>query len=153
MKYVPITEARSSLPDLVDSEEVSVITRQGRPVSVLLSFDAYRSMQADLEMAADPRDYLASVESHRRAMAGDFEGFVEYDPDDEEFGGEGPGGAPERPAGGSPIHVPVGRQGGRDLEELLETQSELLRRLAEAFERLRVEGASDASPLSESEMG
>lgn len=83
MRYVSITEARKDLPGLVDSEQMTVVTRQGKPVSVLMSFDAFLSIRADLELARDPERLAAVLADHERAMAGDMGDFELFDPEAE----------------------------------------------------------------------
>lgn len=81
MEFVSITEARKQLPSLVDAEGVRTISRHGRPVAVLMSYDAYEAMRADLELLRDPEGLLQIERDHERFTAGGPGGLPEYDPE------------------------------------------------------------------------
>jgi prevent-host-death family protein len=57
-KTLPISEVKARLPELVASvqerEEEIVVTRNGRPVAVLLNVDEYERLKATLEVLSDP---------------------------------------------------------------------------------------------------
>lgn len=57
-KTLPISEVKARLPELVASvqerEEEIVVTRNGRPVAVLLNVDEYERLKATLEVLCDP---------------------------------------------------------------------------------------------------
>lgn len=65
-RVVPLTEARATLSDLLDlvqgEEEEIVITRNGKPVAVLVSADAWESMEETIEILSDP-ELLADLEA------------------------------------------------------------------------------------------
>ena len=65
-KVVPLTEARATLSDLLDlvqgEEEEIVITRNGKPVAVLVSAAAWESMEETIEILSDP-ELLADLEA------------------------------------------------------------------------------------------
>ena len=73
-KFVPFTDARSRLSELVDEVELLhehvVITRNGRPAAVLLSSDEYESLQETLEVLGDDETLEALRESEEDVKAG-----------------------------------------------------------------------------------
>lgn len=56
-KTVPFSEARARLSELLDevrgSQEHVVITRNGRPVALLMSLDEYESLEETIEVLSD----------------------------------------------------------------------------------------------------
>ena len=86
---LPLAEVRDRLSPLVNSVEATpervVITKNGRPAAVLISYDDLESLQETLEILSDPdvvreiRDALAdperySVDEIRRDLAARAEG-------------------------------------------------------------------------------
>jgi antitoxin YefM len=73
-KVVPLTEARASLSELLDSvereHEQVVITRNGKPVALLVSPDEWESMEETIEVLSDPELMAALEESERDVQAG-----------------------------------------------------------------------------------
>ena len=73
-KVVPLTEARASLSELVDSvereHEQVVITRNGKPVALLVSPDEWESMEETIEVLSDPEVMAVLAESERDVQAG-----------------------------------------------------------------------------------
>ena len=73
-KVVPLTEARASLSELVDSvereHEQVVITRNGKPVALLVSPDEWESMEETIEVLSDPELMAVLAESERDVQAG-----------------------------------------------------------------------------------
>ena len=57
-KTIPITEARAKLPKIIkDADERldrTVITSNGRPAAVIMSYDEYESWEETLEILSDP---------------------------------------------------------------------------------------------------
>lgn len=60
MKYATVTEARSQLPQLVESMERVALTRHGKPIAVLLDIQDYRNLALAEAMIKDP-ERLAAV--------------------------------------------------------------------------------------------
>jgi len=56
-KTVPFSDARARLSELLDevrgSQEHVVITRNGRPVALLMSLDEYESLEETIEVLSD----------------------------------------------------------------------------------------------------
>ena len=73
-KVVPLTEARASLSELVDSvereHEQVVITRNGKPVALLVSPDEWESMEETIEILSDAELMAVLAESERDVQAG-----------------------------------------------------------------------------------
>jgi antitoxin YefM len=73
-RIVPFTEARSRLSDLLDAVEADqehvVITRNGRPIAVLLSVDEWESVEETLDALADPELLGDHAASERDVAAG-----------------------------------------------------------------------------------
>jgi prevent-host-death family protein len=55
-EFVTVSKARQSLSDIIDSlaERRTVITRNGLPAAVLMSFQEYRALKAVQALASDP---------------------------------------------------------------------------------------------------
>jgi antitoxin YefM len=64
MTTVPSTELREKLSDILDDVEATgaeyVITRHGRPLAVVLSYDEYESMIESLNILGD-EDTMAAI--------------------------------------------------------------------------------------------
>ena len=73
-KVVPLTEARASLSELVDSvereHEQVVITRNGKPVALLVSPDEWESMEETIEILSDAELMAVLAESEQDVQAG-----------------------------------------------------------------------------------
>jgi PHD/YefM family antitoxin component YafN of YafNO toxin-antitoxin module len=77
MKFVTMSTARSTLPTLIAELDRAVITRNGLPAAVLVGFDEFRAMRADLLLLRD-RGQMAAVEDALEAVrASDVERFPE----------------------------------------------------------------------------
>lgn len=59
MKTMPLSEAKSKLSKLVDAvekrDEVITITRNGRPIAIIVSKDEYEGWQETVEIMRDPK--------------------------------------------------------------------------------------------------
>ncbi len=73
-KTVPFSEARAGLSDLLDEVHASrdhvVITRNGRPVGLLMSLDEYESLQETIDVLSDEDTLEALRESEEDVKAG-----------------------------------------------------------------------------------
>lgn len=73
MKILSLSEAKMKLSELVDkvqsTEEVVIITRNGRPVAVLVSPDEMDRMRETLEIKAD-RDLMKEIKAGLKALKG-----------------------------------------------------------------------------------
>lgn len=73
-KVVPLTEARASLSELLDEierqHEHVVITRNGRPVAILIPNAEYGAMEETLEVLHDDQLLDALRESEEDVRAG-----------------------------------------------------------------------------------
>ena len=74
MKDLPITEARdelTSLPDtLSETHETVTVTRRGKPVLAILSWEEYEALTETLEIMTDERLMASLRQSIREAKAG-----------------------------------------------------------------------------------
>ena len=74
MKDLPITEARdelTSLPDKLSATHQTVtVTRRGKPVLAILSWDEYESLVETLDVMADEQLMAALRRSIREAKQG-----------------------------------------------------------------------------------
>ena len=68
-KTLPISEVKARLPELVNGiserEEEVVVTRNGRPAAVLVSYDEYASLKESLDVLCD-RELMEQVRLSRR---------------------------------------------------------------------------------------
>lgn len=72
MRHLPISEARKTLPELVDSPEGVVITKHGVPTAVVLDWNRYQALRADIDLLLDPdRERILAEHEEFQAMAGD----------------------------------------------------------------------------------
>ena len=72
MRHLPISEVRKTLPELVESPEGVVITRHGVPTAVVLDWNRYQSMRADIELLLDPdRERILAEHEEFQATAGE----------------------------------------------------------------------------------
>lgn len=73
-KTVPFTVARATLSDLLDEVHASrdhvVISRNGRPVALLMSLDEYESLQETIEVLSDEELMEQLRESEEDVKAG-----------------------------------------------------------------------------------
>ena len=71
----PLTEARSRLSEIVDevasTGSTIEISRHGRPVAVVLSYDEYESLIETLNILTDEATMDAIAEAERDIAAGD----------------------------------------------------------------------------------
>jgi prevent-host-death family protein len=75
MKFVSVSRARSNLAALIDDPERAVITKNGEPAAVLIDFEEYRAMRADLLLLRDPEQLRAVIETLDAVKKGDFSDF------------------------------------------------------------------------------
>jgi len=73
MKRMTLTNARMRMPELVDPIEKTVLTRDGKDVAVVLGIDAYRSLNAIVELAQDPQRFVQVMNAHNRVQMGNLE--------------------------------------------------------------------------------
>ena len=73
-KTVPLTEARATLSELLDEvqgkQDHIVITRNGKPVALLMSMDEWESWEETIEVASDPETLAALKRSEEDVKAG-----------------------------------------------------------------------------------
>jgi len=73
-RTVPFTEARASLSELLDEvqavQDHVVITRNGKPVAVLMSMDEWASWEETLEVLSDEETLAALKRSEEDVQAG-----------------------------------------------------------------------------------
>ncbi len=67
MKFITMSAARKSLPSLIAGPDRAVITRNGLPAAVLVGFEEFRAMRADLLLLRD-RAQLEAVDETLRAV-------------------------------------------------------------------------------------
>ena len=71
-KTLPISEVKTRLPELVagvaEREEEIVVTKNGRPTAVLVSYKEYRRQQETLDILCDP-DMMKQIRQSRRFYA------------------------------------------------------------------------------------
>jgi prevent-host-death family protein len=71
-KTLPVSEVKTHLPSLLvgveEREEEVVVTRNGRPAAVLLSYDEYSRMKATLEVLSDA-DTMDQIHRSQRFFA------------------------------------------------------------------------------------
>ncbi len=79
MKFIPVTEARGQLPELLASAERVALTRNGRPVGVLLRYDDYEALQAMLALAQKPQRLARILAGHARVQRGELDEFIDLD--------------------------------------------------------------------------
>lgn len=68
-KTMPISEVKTRLPELVsdvqEREEEIVVTRNGRPAAVLVSYDEYERLKETLDILSDPASMQQIAQSRR----------------------------------------------------------------------------------------
>jgi prevent-host-death family protein len=85
MRHINVSKARAELPNLVDSSERTVITRNGRPVAVLLSVADFRALRAAADLAREPERAAEILRLHRQVQRGDFSDFRRLDLQEDEL--------------------------------------------------------------------
>lgn len=76
LSYCPIDTALDDLRDWLAENRRVVLTEGGQPVAVVLSIDDYRSMQATIALANDPKQ-LQHVLDRAEAMNATSETFAD----------------------------------------------------------------------------
>jgi prevent-host-death family protein len=73
-KVVPFTDARATLSELLDlverEQEHVVITRNGKPVAIVMSADEWESWEETIEVLSDPELMAALERSEEDVKAG-----------------------------------------------------------------------------------
>lgn len=68
-KTMPISEVKTRLPELVsdvqEREEEIVVTRNGKPAAVLVSYDEYERLKETLDILSDPASMQQIAQSRR----------------------------------------------------------------------------------------
>jgi prevent-host-death family protein len=68
-KTMPISEVKTRLPELVsgvqEREEEIVVTRNGKPAAVLVSYDEYERLKETLDILSDPASMQQITQSRR----------------------------------------------------------------------------------------
>ena len=71
-KTLPISEVKTRLPELVtgvaERDEEIVVTKNGRPAAVLVSYEEYQRQKETLDILSDP-DMMAQIRKSRRFYA------------------------------------------------------------------------------------
>ncbi len=69
MRTLPISDVKARLPELVSSveqrEEEVVVTRNGRPAAILVSYTDYERLRQTLEVLSDP-ELMRQIRQSRR---------------------------------------------------------------------------------------
>jgi prevent-host-death family protein len=73
-KILPISEVKARLPELVNGvaerEEEIIVTRNGRPAAMLVSYSEYERLKATLDVLSDPELMRQIRESEADIAAG-----------------------------------------------------------------------------------
>ena len=73
-RIVPFTDARATLSDLLDlvenEQEHVIITRQGKPVAIVMSVAEWESWEETIDVLSDPQAMEALRESEDDVKAG-----------------------------------------------------------------------------------
>lgn len=89
-KTLPISEVKTRLPELVDGvherEEEIIVTRNGKPVAVLLNYAEYERLKETLDVLSDP-DLMSQIEESRSFYASGRKGLSFEDTFGEPLGG------------------------------------------------------------------
>ena len=71
-KILPISEVKTRLPELVtglaERDDEIVVTKNGRPAAILVSYEEYRRQQETLDILSDP-DMMEQIRQSRRFYA------------------------------------------------------------------------------------
>ena len=70
MKFIPISEARSSITEVAESADTTVVTRNGQPLAVVMPVAEYRALRALAKLAANPDAAASVAEVHQRVSLG-----------------------------------------------------------------------------------
>ncbi|NTU64474.1 MAG: type II toxin-antitoxin system Phd/YefM family antitoxin [Chloroflexi bacterium] len=74
MQTLPVTEARAKLPQLVKAADErfdrTVITSNGKPTAVIMSYEEYEAWEETLEILSDPEAMRAIREADEELAAG-----------------------------------------------------------------------------------
>lgn len=72
LKTLPISEVKARLPELVagvmEREEEVIVTRNGRPVAVLVNVGEYERLKETLDVLSDP-DLMRQIRASERYFA------------------------------------------------------------------------------------
>jgi prevent-host-death family protein len=72
LKTLPISEVKTRLPELVtgvaERDEEIVVTKNGRPAAMLVSYEEYQRQKETLDILSDP-DMMAQIRESRRFYA------------------------------------------------------------------------------------
>jgi prevent-host-death family protein len=81
MKYMAISDARSQLAKIVGEKQTEriVLTRRGKPKSVLLNWDDFQSLVALVELVGNPEVFKQVLEAHRKFQEDELDEFVDLD--------------------------------------------------------------------------
>ena len=78
-KTIPITEARAKLPQLVKAADErldrTVITSNGKPTAVIMSYEEYEAWEETLEVLSDPEAVHAIREADKDLANGEIFSF------------------------------------------------------------------------------
>jgi len=78
---LPVTEVRAKLPQLVKAADErfdrTVITSNGKPAAVLMSYEEYEAWEETLEILSDPKTMHAVREADEELAAGKAVSFEE----------------------------------------------------------------------------
>ncbi len=81
MNTAPLTEVRDNLRQIVDDVVATgdeyVITRHGKPLAVVLSFDEYEALTESLNLLSDESAMAAIAEGDTEAAAGETDALSE----------------------------------------------------------------------------
>ncbi len=73
-RIVPFTDARATLSDLLDlvenEQEHVIITRQGKPIAIVMSVDEWESWEETIDVLSDPEAMEALRLSEEDVKAG-----------------------------------------------------------------------------------
>ena len=73
-KTIPITEARAKLPQIVKAAdqrlERTVVTSNGKPVAIIMSYDEFQAWEETLEILGDPEAVKALREADKELARG-----------------------------------------------------------------------------------
>jgi prevent-host-death family protein len=71
-RTLPISEVKTRLPELVmgvaERDEEIVVTKNGRPAAMLVSYEEYQRQKETLDILSDP-DMMAQIRESRRFYA------------------------------------------------------------------------------------
>ncbi len=81
MKYMAISNARSQLAKLVGGNQTEriVLTKKGKPTSVLLGYEDFKSILALVELIGNPEVFNQVLSAHKKFQNDDLDEFVDLD--------------------------------------------------------------------------